>query len=692
MNMLPLPLPLTWLPKFLVMLVVAALNLTAVWAAEPENGWTLRPRTLPPPTHVSPELRKALAEAPAPDVEGIVAATPKTTEEWQKWLAEHDAATAKAVDAATKKLGMTVTKQTIAGVRCYRLTPAKLAEEHKGRLFVHVHGGGFVKNSGLAAAGEGALIAAATGMEVLSIDYRMPPEDPFPAALDDVIAVWKAVVADRTPGTTALGGTSGGGNLTLAAMLKIKELGLPHPGALFVGTPAIDMAKHGGDSRTTNEGVDRNLGTWDALAVAGFKMYAGNADPKHPFISPVYGDVANFPPTYLISGARDLLLSDTIIMHRKLRRAGVAAELHVYEGMSHADYAFAANLPESQEHFRELDAFLSKTMAAGPSKDESSVALAPVTVNRFVRAETDRYFADEVKEKGLGKLVHQRDFADIDKQNIVRMNRDTLYSSGVFDLAAAPVTITLPDPDGRYMALLVINQDHYAADIVYAPGQKTYTEESVGTRYVFFIIRTLADASNQDEMKAAHALQDAVEVEQAKTGTFNVPSWDQKSLTAIRDLLEQMGRYIDGSEGGLFGTKQEVDPILHLIGTAIGWGGNPRQAAIYESETPEANDGKTPYRLTVNDVPVDAGGFWSITIYNDKGYMVKNDLGRYSLNNLTAKRDEDGSVSIQFGGNPKGIANYLPITPGWNYTVRLYRPGKALLEGSWSFPKAVPIE
>jgi hypothetical protein len=130
------------------------------------------------------------------------------------------------------------------------------------------------------------------------------------------------------------------------------------------------------------------------------------------------------------------------------------------------------------------------------------------------------------------------------------------------------------------------------------------------------------------------------------------------------------------------------DPVDHLIGTAIGWGGNPRSAADYQSFYPPQNDGRTAYTLTVKDVPVD--GFWSITLYNAKGYTEKNDLDRYSLNNLTAKPNPDGTYTIHFGG-PRDAANYLPIMPGWNYTVRLYRPRKEVIDGTWKFPGAQPV-
>jgi para-nitrobenzyl esterase len=312
----------------------------------------------------------------------------------------------------------------------------------------------------------------------------------------------------------------------------------------------------------------------------------------------------------------------------------------------------------------------------------------PVTVHNFIRAETDRYFSEQVRQSGLGHLVHTRQPAAVDQQHVVRMNRDTLYSSGVFDLDAAPIIITLPHARKRYMALLAINQDHYAMDIVYAPGRKTFTRQTLGTRYAFFIIRTLANANDPADVRAANALQDAVTVEQAKVGTFEVPNWDSISLAKARDALSALGAL--GGIVNRFGTRDQVDPLDHLIGTAIGWGGNPRSAADYQSFYPRQNDGKTPHCLTVKDVPVD--GFWSITVYNAEGFMERNDLGQYSVNNLTAKPNADGSFTIQFGGNPTGASNYLPIMPGWNYTVRLYRPRNVILDGTWNFPETQPLQ
>ena len=307
-----------------------------------------------------------------------------------------------------------------------------------------------------------------------------------------------------------------------------------------------------------------------------------------------------------------------------------------------------------------------------------------VTVGKFIRAETDFYF----KTREFGKLNHNRDMAAIDKQDVVRMNRDTLYSSGVFDLEAAPVTITLPDAGKRFMSMQVISQDHYTTEVVYAPGRFTYDKGKIGTRYVFLLVRTLANPEDPADLKAANAIQDAIKVEQASVGKFEVPNWDPISQAKVRDALNTLAPLREGDTGAMFGTKSEVDPVAHLIGTAIGWGGNPRSAAVYDSFYPKNNHGKTVHKLTVKDVPVD--GFWSISLYNAKGFFEKNDLNAYSLNNLTAKPNPDRSFTVQFGGCDGKIPNCLPIVSGWNYTVRLYRPRQEILSGKWNFPEAKP--
>ncbi len=311
-----------------------------------------------------------------------------------------------------------------------------------------------------------------------------------------------------------------------------------------------------------------------------------------------------------------------------------------------------------------------------------------VTLDTFVRAETDRYFA-ETAARAFGRFDHRRAMAPIETQDVVRMNRDTLYSSGVFDLAAGPLTVTLPDPGKRFMSMLALSQDHYATEVVYGPGRFTFTPESVGTRYVYLIVRTLADPGSPEDLRLANALQDEIKVEQASAGRFEIPRWDRESLDKVRGAITGLAPYRGESSGPMFGRKGEVDPVNHLIGTAVGWGGNPPGAAVYRGVYPAQNDGETIFELRVQDVPVD--GFWSISVYDEKGFFAKNPLNAYSVNNLTAKRDADGSITIRFGGCTPSIPNCLPITRGWNYTVRLYRPGPEVLDGSWSFPEAKRI-
>ena len=314
----------------------------------------------------------------------------------------------------------------------------------------------------------------------------------------------------------------------------------------------------------------------------------------------------------------------------------------------------------------------------------------PVTADNFVRAESDVYLSGVAKDYGFGKIGHNRKPAAINNQTVIRLNRDTLYSAGVFDLDAGPVTITLPDAGQRFMSMQVINEDHYVVGVYYGAGAYTFDKDKAGTRYIVAAFRTLVDPANPDDLKQVHALQDAIKVEQTGgPGKFEVPSWDPVSQKKVRDALLVLGSTIPDFKKA-FGTKAEVDPIRHLIGTAAAWGGNPDKDAIYLNITPKNNDGTTVYRLDVKDVPVD--GFWSVSLYDAEGYYVKNPFDAYSINNITAKKNDDGSIAIQFGGCDGKIPNCLPIMPGWNYTVRLYRPRAEILDGIWKFPEPQPVQ
>lgn len=309
-----------------------------------------------------------------------------------------------------------------------------------------------------------------------------------------------------------------------------------------------------------------------------------------------------------------------------------------------------------------------------------------VSPDNFARAESDLYFSGIVTDNGFGEFHHIRELTPIDHQVVIRQNRDTLYSAAVFDLDAGPVTVTLPDSAGRFMSLQVISEDHYTTQVAYAPATVTLTRDEVGTRYVAAAVRTLVDPNDAADLAAVHALQDAITVAQDAPGTFSVPDWDPVSQKTVRDALVTLATTLSDTKR-MFGTAADTDPVRHLVGSANAWGGNPQRDALYLTVMPPQNDDTTVHRLTINDVPVD--GFWSVTVYNKDGFFTANEQNAYSLNNITAVKDADGSTTIQFGGT--GAVNLLPITPGWNYTVRLYRPRPEILDGSWTFPTAQPV-
>jgi acetyl esterase/lipase len=192
--------------------------------------------------------------------------------------------------------------------------------------------------------------AMTTGMIHWAVDYRMPPLHPYPVPLDDCMAVYVQLLEERSPRDIFVGGTSAGGNLAAALIARAKDEGLPMPAALVLLTPEVDLTESG-DSFETNRHADNVLGS---LMEANL-LYANGHDLAHPYISPLFADVAGFPPTFLQAGTRDLYLSNTVRMHRALRAAGVEAELHVFEAMPHGGFGGA---PEDIELRMEVRRFL----------------------------------------------------------------------------------------------------------------------------------------------------------------------------------------------------------------------------------------------------------------------------------------------------------------------------------------------
>ena len=201
------------------------------------------------------------------------------------------------------------------------------------------------------------------------------------------------------------------------------------------------------------------------------------------------------------------------------------------------------------------------------------------------------------------------------------------------------------------------------------------------------LFRTFADPNDPGDMRKAHVLQDAIKVVQADPGRLELPDWDMESLEKTRNALNIFAAQLSDFSDR-FGKRGQVDPIVHLMATSIEWGGNPPRGAIYFSVVPDKNDGKTAYTLTMpKDVPAD--GFWSVSVYNKDGFFEPNDLNAYSVNNVTGTKNADGSMTIRFGGD-SGATNHLPVTEGWNYTIRLYLPGWEITEGEWTPPAPEP--
>jgi acetyl esterase/lipase len=314
---------------------------------------TVPERQIPVPDTVSTQLQAAIA---APYRLPAWNANPKDAEGWKELVSKLAAIGAAAQPGIREKLGVTMQTEVIGGVKAYILQPNEMPPENRNRLLVHVHGGGYVYNPGEAGTQEATLMAAYGGFKVISFDYRMPPDHPYPAAMDDAMAVWKAALHMQKPQNMAIFGTSTGGGMTLAMILRAKDEGLPLPAAIAPGTPWSDMTETG-DTYKTNEWLDNILVSYDGYLTHAARLYANGRDLRDPQLSPIYGDFHGFPPTILTSGTRDLFLSNTVRTHRKLRQAGVEAVLQVFEGMSHAQYLLDPYAPETKEAFAEIARF-----------------------------------------------------------------------------------------------------------------------------------------------------------------------------------------------------------------------------------------------------------------------------------------------------------------------------------------------
>jgi acetyl esterase/lipase len=310
-------------------------------------------RTIEPPTTISAEAQAALSAAAGTPVTAYPA--PGDLEGWQR-AQEASAAIWDPVAAEMlARCRSRIETQSIAGVTAYLCTPPEPAPAGQP-LYLYIHGGAFVFGSGRFAMAFGARSAEELGLPTVSVDYRTPPPHPFPAALEDCFAVYRELRTGAPGRKIIVGGSSAGGNLAAAVTLLIRDRGLEPPAAVILLTPEVDLTESG-DTFRTNALLDVNLkrGVPECNA-----LYAGGHDLTDPYLSPLYGDFQRgFPPTLIQSGTRDVFLSNSVLMHRKLRRAGIDAELHVWEAMPHARFGFGT-VPENEEIAAELRRFIAR--------------------------------------------------------------------------------------------------------------------------------------------------------------------------------------------------------------------------------------------------------------------------------------------------------------------------------------------
>lgn len=317
--------------------------------------------------------------------------------------------------------------------------------------------------------------------------------------------------------------------------------------------------------------------------------------------------------------------------------------------------------------------------------------VVPVTLEQFPTAETHHMMKLSITTlDSMGQWAHARGFTPIDQQNVVRMNRDTLYSSLVLDLNE-PATIIKPDTQGRYQSILIINEENFAKLIAYEPGEYELTQENMGSRYVAVIGRTLVDMEDPEDVIKAHEAQNGLHVTQKEKGILEVPNWDPRAMENIRESLKVLGQYLPIRDASFGANTDEVDPVAHLIGSADTWGGWKPENAVYQNFVPQQNDGTTAYALTLKDVPAREDAFWSVSVYNEEGFFEQNESGKYVINSRKALANEDGSVTIHFGGD-SSEPNFLPIMPGWNYMIRIYLPQPPYFDKTWTPPNAEQVK
>lgn len=312
------------------------------------------PQQFAPLTTVSPELSQFIMMPPVDwDVH------PQSAEQWEELVQSSIPLSEQLVDHLCTQYELTVTPETIAGVPCFRITPPHQPQAKQDQVLLYLHCGGYVLNPGKAGLVEALPLAGIGGYTIIAVDYRMAPQHPYPAAIDDAFAVYQELLQTTPASQIGIFGSSSGGAMSLIVPMMCQEKGIAQPSAVMAGTPWSDLNKIG-DTYFSHEGVDQTMVSYEGWLKDAVRVYAGDHDLKDPHLSPVYGDYSNFPPLLLIAGTRDLFLSNTVRVQAKMLAAKRPVELIVYEGISHAQYFFFPDVPETKQHYRNVTAFFER--------------------------------------------------------------------------------------------------------------------------------------------------------------------------------------------------------------------------------------------------------------------------------------------------------------------------------------------
>ena len=325
-----------------------------------------------------------------------------------------------------------------------------------------------------------------------------------------------------------------------------------------------------------------------------------------------------------------------------------------------------------------------------PAITTSSNGITPVTTSNYAKAETTGILKDYIHKiashscsDGIGVFMHKKAAMDPHDRTILRANFDTLYSFAVVDLST-PATVVLPEA-GRDQILEIVSDEHWIPLVTNKPGSYQLTRDNVGSRYAFVLIRTQVNMQDSEDMKAAGAAQDMVQLKQTAKGQFvDDQQFDKNEILALRAEYNKRREPEGITSEMIFGKKGEISSEMRNFGVAIGWGGLPKQGAVYPMpKTISSTDAQT---LTLENVPMEAGSFWSVTVYDDKGFATGE---HYNVNSAFAKKDENGKYIINLGGSDTQD-NFLNIYPGWNATIRIYSPTEDYFNGNWPIPQFQP--